>query len=488
MPTVPQMIVDALVRGESVRQVLHDAALADTPGMRQGWVKDFCLGKGEGGSAWSMSRPASTHVLDAARSQSGAVPDTPVCLKMTGRDEQDCYSSTRDATQSSQLRATSDNVRAEASVVELIITSLLSQLYTCGASPHFLVAVHAFPRGDDMCTALERVGRVVLYKAKRAHRLRRRVVARMTQLDRIVPTLKPDGRVLCELIFTVLFVLSQMQHAFGIIHHDLQMENVWLKTIGTEDDGRACQFGGRDLRTIKWFAYRPTPRHDEQQLTFWLPNRGYLVKIGDLGNAIATRVPVMEYDDTDDDEVRGEPDEERGEPEANAATATSMEDEDAATTTVSSSQPSAATTEPLIRWATRSVTHGILADPKSEQGRDWKRDCGITEQFKPGYDAHFWLPQLRELCRRHWRIPEPPELVHLLNMYQLRVSRRTERPPPYGEGQLEASPRALILDNVDTCWRHLTQAPDGLTLESPDVLAVDDLYHFDARVCLLPAQ
>lgn len=80
-------------------------------------------------------------------------------------------------------------------------------------------------------------------------------------------------RELAALYFQIIFTLHVMQAACRLKHHDLHTDNVFIKVI--DDD---TMWKGRKLKDVTHFEYRL-----DANTVVYLPNSGYLVKIGDFG-------------------------------------------------------------------------------------------------------------------------------------------------------------------------------------------------------------
>lgn len=451
-PTLPQAIVDTLVRGGDVGALIDNAYVARfpaTPADRaelsaRAWDTGGTVGEGAGGIVWYAVHPRRADDFPRAVA-AGVSPGAPLCVKATDMGDTK-HERVREALDDKPMRAIAMGVAdapptlyADVAVSEMLIGSLLSHLFTSGASPHLVALLHTAPVADQMYALMERVGRRVSELRPPKRKGARGTVAYrhrsgVKHLAKVAPAVACTSEVIADIVVTVLFTLGQLQDAFGIVHHDVSLENVWCKSLCAADDAVAGAdaptaqhppylFQGRDLCAVRWFAYR-----FRGAATFWVPNRGVLLKLGDAGNAIATRLP-------------------------------------------------------LVDGRARTIAHDILQRSlRSSQGIEWRRTHGITADMKPGYDAHYFLPQLAELAKA-WRVAEPPELARLHRRYSMPVSSETERPR---EGRLlRASPRDMLLEHATTVWARYTTPPSPMPADA-EVLYVDDLAGYDASRCLLP--
>jgi len=83
-----------------------------------------------------------------------------------------------------------------------------------------------------------------------------------------------DKDAVVNIVFQALFALAFMQGACKLKHHDLHTNNVFVKEITAD-----TEFRGSALKDAAWFHYHLNGQD------FFLPNCGFLAKIGDFGMA-----------------------------------------------------------------------------------------------------------------------------------------------------------------------------------------------------------
>lgn len=245
-----------------------------------------------------------------------------------------------------------------------------------------------------------------------------------------------------EVCVSVLHTLAIMQAAFGLNVLDVRPANLLLKVLARG----ARYFRGADTAAASAFvlawpssagppadaatgsagstdgAPRGTPRDDESGV-FVLPNRGWLVKVADMGMAAAYRVARLEPLRAGDGgtgsahaslvtsvAVGTERSSERAAAALDRRAAAARAAYDAAraralATGASSAEASAAASAALTDAQVEAiVTLG--------QRLDERRAFGIEPRFVPGYDAHTLVATMADACMR-WigRVPPPIALL-----------------------------------------------------------------------------
>lgn len=245
-----------------------------------------------------------------------------------------------------------------------------------------------------------------------------------------------------EVCVSVLHTLATMQAAFGLNVLDVRPANLLLKVLARG----ARYFRGADTAAASAFvlawpssagppadaatgsagstdgAPRGTPRDDESGV-FVLPNRGWLVKVADMGMAAAYRVARLEPLRAGDGgtgsahaslvtsvAVGTERSSERAAAALDRRAAAARAAYDAAraralATGASSAEASAAASAALTDAQVEAiVTLG--------QRLDERRAFGIEPRFVPGYDAHTLVATMADACMR-WigRVPPPIALL-----------------------------------------------------------------------------
>lgn len=240
-------------------------------------------------------------------------------------------------------------------VSELLNGALITSLYDQGTTPHFVRQICFFSCRDRCYLVYEFCG----------YRLRNGRYRSITlfQLPKILKTPLCD-EIVMEVLFVILHSLWVAQLQFGQVHYDLKPDNIFVQPITS-----VSQFNGAQLDKIDYFGYCLTDPTGHRYC-YYIPNRGFLIKIGDYGTTVSTAV---KRDDGKNIAV----------------------------------MPSAV-------WN------------NSERLRS---SFGIRRDFQKGYDVHFFLPQLAKICES-WQVPVPEPLANLLQTNSVAVNDQSSRPLP----------------------------------------------------------
>jgi serine/threonine protein kinase len=153
-------------------------------------------------------------------------------------------------------------------VSESLCHLLLTDLVSSGITPHVVMAFRALKHKHDGYLIQERIS---------------------SNIDEALEE-NPEltCRDICGMYLQVFVTLHTLQQACGFKHHDLHLDNVFLKRI----DG-SMTWNGVKLKDATHFSYKL----DDHVLT--IPNCGYIVKIGDFGmsslNIYGRRIQMLCY-------------------------------------------------------------------------------------------------------------------------------------------------------------------------------------------------
>lgn len=262
-------------------------------------------------------------------------------------------------------------------VSEALNGALATQLYDQGASPHFVRQICLFTCKTKCYLVYEFCG----YRRKN-DTLRSVTLA---HLPKVLPQIITE-QIVGEILFVILHSLWIAQSCYGQVHYDLKPDNIFIQPIT-----KATEFNGVRLADVQYFGYCLADSSG-QRYCYYLPNRGYLIKIGDYGTMVSNSVTQPH-------------------------------------------QPSA---------------HPISVMPQAvwDNSAKLKDEFGISRDFKCGYDAHFFIPQLIRLCST-WGVPVPAPLLHMRNVNNIQVDPTSCRPC---NPVLNKSPFDLI---VETSWTNV---------------------------------
>ena len=137
------------------------------------------------------------------------------------------------------------------SLAHLLITDLVAR----GISPHITMAFRALEWNNTGYLVQERISSTL---------------GEVLEAD---PNL--GARELASLYFQTIFTLHMLQQTCSLKHHDLHTDNVFVKVI---DESMVWE--GQKLKDATHFSYVLG-----DSVTVYLPNTGYLVKLGDFGEA-----------------------------------------------------------------------------------------------------------------------------------------------------------------------------------------------------------
>jgi serine/threonine protein kinase len=266
------------------------------------------------------------------------------------------------------LRADGNLICASQVASEALNGALATELHDSGITPHFVRQLCFFSCEERCYLVYEFCG----------YRLRNQTYRSITlyQLPRVLRS-PPSEQVVMELLFAILHSLWVAQRCYGQVHYDLKPDNIFIQPITS-----VSEFAGVRLSNIQYFGYCLGDAAG-QRYCYYMPNRGYLVKLGDYGTAVSTRV---KRDDGREIAVM-----------------------------------------PAAVW----------------NGNERLRSAfGISREFQPGYDAHFFLPQLVKLCAT-WGVAAPEALLRLVRDNGCHVQEKTCRP---SEPVLAKTPCQLIME------------------------------------------
>jgi serine/threonine protein kinase len=253
-------------------------------------------------------------------------------------------------------------------VSELLNGALVTSFSDKGITPHFVRQICFFSCNDRCYLVYEFCG----------YRLRNGKYRSITlfQIPKILKTALTE-EVVMELLFAILHSLWLAQKQFGLVHYDLKPDNIFVQPITS-----VSQFNGSDLSKIDYFGYCLSDP-DGHNYCYYIKNRGYLLKIGDYGTAVSTRVPRQD-----------------------------------------------------------GQTAAVMPSAVWNNSERLKTSFGIQREFQQGYDVHFFLPQLVKLCEC-WQVPPPTGLLLLLQNNDCFVDESSSRPR---QPILEKTPYDLIND------------------------------------------
>nr|UDO47753.1 hypothetical protein [Pandoravirus massiliensis] len=325
---------------------------------------------------------------------------------------------------------------------EALLSALASGLFTDGITPGTVVQARAFvcpglASERPLCIIQERLGVAAPQGAVTGASYVSSVERLPLFLDLVEgrSTGGLTGRVrriesaAVEICVSVLHTLAVMQAAFGLNVLDVRPANLLLKAL----EPGARYFRQEETAAASGFALtwrRPTDRTegggigtaDTETVSdmFVLPNRGWLVKVADMGMAAAYAVPRLEPLAQSGTGSGGsvvttvavvtERSSERQDAalrrRANAARATYAAARDRALASGASPQVAAAR-------AGEALNEDEVRDINTfAQRLDERRAFGIQPQFVPGYDAHTLVASLADACLA-WigRVPAPIALL-----------------------------------------------------------------------------
>lgn len=329
---------------------------------------------------------------------------------------------------------------------EALLSALASGLFTDGVTPGVVVQTRAFvcpgPASERaLCLVQERLGvdaggggvgyvstveRLPLFLDIVEGRPAGGLAGRARRIESAA----------VEVCVSVLHTLATMQAAFGLNVLDVRPANLLLKVLARG----ARYFRGADTAAASAFvlAWRSSagppappvadgasqgmPRDDEWRV-FVLPNRGWLVKVADMGMAAAYRVARLEplragHGDT-------------GRAHASLVTTVAVGTERSSERAAAAlDRRAAAARAAYDRARSRALATGsssaeasaaasaALTDTQVEaivtlgQRLDERRAFGIEPRFVPGYDAHTLVATMADACVR-WigRVPPPIALL-----------------------------------------------------------------------------
>lgn len=236
---------------------------------------------------------------------------------------------------------------------EALNGALATELHNNGSTPHFVRQLCFFSCRDKCYLVYEFCG----------YRLRNQTYRSITlyKIPRILKT-PVSEEIVMELLFSVLHTLWIAQKCYGQVHYDLKPDNIFVQPITS-----VSEFNGVRLDSVAYFGYCLADDNG-QRYCYFMKNRNFLLKLGDYGTAVSTKV---QRDDSEHIAVM-----------------------------------------PAAVWNNNDKLRSTF---------------GIGREFQSGYDAHFFLPQLVKLCAS-WEVPVPAGLEKLIHDNGVEVNSKTYRP------------------------------------------------------------
>ena len=140
-------------------------------------------------------------------------------------------------------------------VSESLCHLLLTDLVAAGLTPHITMAFRALRCGNT------------------GYLVQERITGTLEEILEADDTLGAPE--VAALYFQILMTLHILQQACQLKHHDLHMDNVFMRAID-----ETMVWKGQTLKDATHFEYRL-----DDTTNIYLPNNGYLVKLGDFGMA-----------------------------------------------------------------------------------------------------------------------------------------------------------------------------------------------------------
>ncbi len=269
-------------------------------------------------------------------------------------------------------------------VSEVLNGALATVLVDDGHTPHFVRQMCFFSCQDRCFLVYEFCG----YRLRNGNH---RSIT-LLQIPKILKTPISEAIVM-ELLFVILHALWIAQRQHGQIHYDLKPDNLFVQPITS-----VSEFNGTRLDQVSYFGYCLSDI-DGSRYCYYLPNRGYLLKMGDYGTMVSCDVQ---------------------------------------------------------REDGRRIE--IMPNAVFNNSEKLRSAFGIKREFQPGYDAHFFMPQLAKLCHT-WNLAIPLGLSQLIEQNCCQVESKTGRPVlPV----LDKTPYDLIME---TDWTPYLTSPSNVQRE-----------------------
>jgi len=277
-------------------------------------------------------------------------------------------------------------------------------------------------------------------------------------------------RVSVEIMIAVLHTIALAQHTYGMQWNDLKPANILFKLLATAPGSSTAAdilssslnvpyFRNQSLSSVQYFAYEIQPDR-----FFYIPNRSILAKLIDFGMGAAYRVPVK-VDETTTIFTT----------EITNHTYTFRRYEDVrlcAKLGVMSMNSLRGPLQLEQLLYDEAISQGIESSLAAQMAReasttnymDYQREYlriansrnrfGITGEFQPGYDAHYFIATLADQLR-HWlpsriRLNDPRSSIHddygpifhLQQRFHLTLDADTAR--PVLDNVTQASPQEML--------------------------------------------
>jgi hypothetical protein len=408
------------------------------------------LGRGANASVWLLERPASSKELGLGIDTGLALKENLVPIRVW--DPKDGEEGSVDEQDAIVLSPCWDPSRRQyvcriEEEAEVLISALASGLFTDGVTPGTVLQLASFtcaePQNDGklymiqellgleshgyLINSLDRLPELL-------HALNRRKggseIVEATKFLKIaesgrkegydfedvarygaeseVPALTAFGRIALreistEVLISVLHTIAVLQSAYGIVTLDTKLSNIMFKEFDRRPYFRNLVMTPDEVRYLRYDFTAPGEKGRVR--SFWIPNRGWIPKVGDMGMAIAHRVPFLDGSRLEHTSIgfyRYFPDRFEEVQRRYRLGAAAVKDPNVSLRELSDLARSLGYSEEDAESAALEAKTTLMRADIVEYGdfMENRSRFGIHEEFSPGYDVHLFVASLARSMER----------------------------------------------------------------------------------------
>lgn len=175
---------------------------------------------------------------------------------------------------------------------EAIISQFLSEIFTSGISPHFVIAF-----GYSTCSSND----LLYLEDLSIKNTEGEYISSLENFSKytVYKELDITEELIDHLIISVLHSLFIVQYNYKMLHYDIYLRNIFIKDVVSTsgNDGLSKYFRGLDMSKIKYIEYK-LKTSDNKEFSLYTKFYGFLIKLGDFSvSSIAVKDQIVIIND-----------------------------------------------------------------------------------------------------------------------------------------------------------------------------------------------